>query len=620
MKNYLQKFSKISAITVFAMCVNKVNAQISISPSTLTYMQDFNSLDTTNVNSSNLPTGWSIFEYGTAATVNNQYKGNNGSSNSGDTYSYGQTGSTNRSLGTLLSGSNSPRFGAKFVNNTGATITSIAVNYTGKQWRRGNVGTNVDSLLFKYSTTATDIADTASSLWINHSDLTLSSIYTQAATASGLALNGDSAVFSITKTGIIPVNIAPNQTLCLAWIDYNITGTDDGLSIDDLSITFTTNSTPIITNILLTDKTPTGNNIALTTNTLTAKYDHAIAAGTGNIELYKVGTTTPVLTVDVTSTDVTIADSTATISGVVLENASAGAFTKTGGTLPSLGLSDNTTWAFATVDTVTPPPPTPLTTLNETFTNCTNEAMGVFVQYSVTGAKTWRCSTFGRNDSAAVYINGGSATGVSEANEDWLISKAPFNFSALQKPVLSFWQKQRFTGEATRALKVSTNYVPGTNPNDATWTTIPIQALTAQPGTDWNEVKDIDLTAHKATPFYIAMTYTCGTEGTYELTYDDIKVAEGIVGIADYSRGSLSLQVLGDATANQINLGVSLKEAAPLQVEVYDITGRKVQTAAFQATAGKGTYVLQNGNLRAGMYIIKVSNGTVFGSVKAMVK
>ena len=365
----------------------------------------------------------------------------------------------------------------------------------------------------------------------------------------------------------------------------------------------------------------------LATNTLKVKFDNPIAAGTGQVQLFKVGSATPV-NFAVPSSAVTInSDSSATVSGVTLENntsyyvkMAAGSFTKTGGTLPCLAITDSTTWAFKTVDTTTPPPPTALTSLNETFTGCINTAMGVFVQYSVAGAKTWRCSTFGHSDSASVYINGGSATGVSEANTDWLISKAPFNFSAIGSPELSFWQKRRFEGTVTREIKVSTNYVPGSDPTAAVWTTVPVTALSTDPALTWEQITGIDLSAYKATPFYLAFTYTCGTTGAYELTYDDIKVANKTVGIFSPSRGQLALQVLGDATAAAINLGISLEKAADLSVQIFDLAGRRVHHENVKANSGKGVYTIANTGLQAGMYVIRISNGAEFGTIKAVVR
>lgn len=404
-------------------------------------------------------------------------------------------------------------------------------------------------------------------------------------------------------------------------------GTRATTGIDSVVLTWT-GGVPAPTNIALIQKTPTGNNVPLATNQLKLKFDNPIATATGIITLYKVGSATP-MTFAVPSGAVTIADSTATVNGVSLANNSsyyvkmtAGAFTKSDGTLPSSAIADSTSWTFKTVDTVTPPPPTPLTSLNETFTNCISTAMGDFTQYSSAGVKTWKCSTFGHTDSAAVYINAGSAAGVSEKNNDWLISSAPFNFSAMSKPVLSFWQKRRFDGNVTRTLKISTNYVNGSDPATATWTTVSVPDFAQSPTINvWSQVQNIDLTAYKATPFYLAFTYTCDTNGAYELTYDDIQVVNmPVSGIFSPSKGSISIKVLGEALPNRINLGIDLTANADLNIQMYDMTGRIVCQQAIKGRAGSQTYTINPANITAGTYVVRVLNGSNYGAVKVSVR
>jgi hypothetical protein len=85
-------------------------------------------------------TGWFLTESGGGARDNEQYGVDTGGSNTGDTYSYGAAGSTERALGGLRSGTLIPSFGACFTNDTGVTVTSVAVAYTGEQWRLGTAG------------------------------------------------------------------------------------------------------------------------------------------------------------------------------------------------------------------------------------------------------------------------------------------------------------------------------------------------------------------------------------------------------------------------------------------------------------------------------------------------
>ena len=62
----------------------------------------------------------------TGSNANTTYASGTGSSTTGNTYSFGASGSTDRAFGGLQSGSLIPTIGACFVNNTGSTITSLA--------------------------------------------------------------------------------------------------------------------------------------------------------------------------------------------------------------------------------------------------------------------------------------------------------------------------------------------------------------------------------------------------------------------------------------------------------------------------------------------------------------
>ncbi len=602
------------------------DAQVSVTGANLNYTQDFNTLENgTATNYSLLPNGWAFEEFGTSASVNGLYRTGNGSSNAGDTYSFGATSATDRAFGAVASGTLTSHIGVKFVNNTGAVITGLNISYTGEQWRDG-LATGLDTLAFKYSTTATSVADTASANWTDNAALTFVSLV-DGTTGGTSTLDGNVAANRTTKTGTITVSIPVGGTIILKWADLKVGGANDGLAIDDLSITFSTGTPPVTSHIILETKVPTNGatNVPLTTDKLVMVFDSAVAAGTGSIKL--IGGTTPqVFTLP--STAVTFSNDSVVVNGISLENNTSyhveydsTVATNVAGTMKSIGIYNATTWTFSTVDTVTPPPPTPLTSLNETFTGCVNSAMNDFIQYSVEGSANWRCSTFGNTDSASVYVNGGSSTGVSTANKDWLITKAPLDFSAMTNPMLSFYQKKRFEGNVTRTIRVSTNFVAGTDPTAATWTTLSVQDLDNAPTGNnvWSQVRNINLTAHKATPFYLAFTYECGTDGAYELTYDDIKV-ENATSIKPVSGATVGIHVIGEATTNQINLNIEMNSNDQVVLELFDLLGRKVSSQNAKLNAGNNRISMSNLNLSTGMYVVRVIGTNGFGTVKAVVK
>ncbi|MBL7706256.1 MAG: T9SS type A sorting domain-containing protein [Taibaiella sp.] len=613
---------------LLAGLATKSNAQVSITAGSLNYTQDFNTLESaTGSTFTTLPNGWAIAELGSNA--NGQYRTGDGSVNNGDTYSFGTNSATERGIGGVASNGLQATFGVKFVNNSGAAITGLNISFKGEQWRVGG-NTSPDTLSFAYSTVAAAVSDTVSANWTNVVALNFNSLVSS--TTAG-ALDGNAAANSTTKTGTISVNIPVGGSIILKWRDINIAGNDDGLGIDDLNVTFTTGSAPVTTHIVLQNKVPAhgATNVALSTNRLAMVFDSTVAAGTGNIKLVKTGGATQTFTVP--SAAVTFVEDSVIVTGITLENNSdyhveydSTVATNLSGTMRSLGIYNATSWVFSTEDTVTPPPPTPLTSLDEKFMNCINTEMGVFVEYSEQGTATWRCSRFGRNkptsgaDSFAVYINGGTGAGVSTNNKDWLISKAPFDFSAMANPTLSFWQTRRFSGTATRKLMVSTDYVAGENPANATWTEVNVPGLATAPAEDtWTQISNVNLTAYKSTPFYLAFTYECGTTGTYELAYDDIKV-ENATSIKTVNGATVGIQVLGEPTTNQINLNVEVKANENIELQLFDLLGRKVATQKATVQAGANRLSFTSLNLNAGMYVIRVISENGFGTVKAVVK
>lgn len=215
-------------LLLIALCCQGFS-QVMIDNLATPYKQDFDSLANTGTSSA-LPAGWLFAESGQGA--NTTYAADNGSSNSGNTYSYGATGSTERAFGTLLSGSVTPTIGAYFSNNSGNTITSITINYIGEEWRLGAAG-RVDTLNFQYSTTATGLI---SGSFINADSLDFATPNT---TATAGAIDGNIAANRVQKSYTITgLSIVSGTTFFIRWQDVNVTSNDDGLAIDDFTMTF----------------------------------------------------------------------------------------------------------------------------------------------------------------------------------------------------------------------------------------------------------------------------------------------------------------------------------------------------------------------------------------------
>nr|MDQ3073310.1 hypothetical protein [Bacteroidota bacterium] len=119
---------------------------VSITTLGSTYSQDFDSLASSGTANTSLPYGW----YFSETSGNTTYAADYGSLNSGNTYSYGATGSSDRALGGLQSGSNTPTIGAAFTNNTGSAISAIEIQFVVEHWRLGATG-RIDTSRFEMS-------------------------------------------------------------------------------------------------------------------------------------------------------------------------------------------------------------------------------------------------------------------------------------------------------------------------------------------------------------------------------------------------------------------------------------------------------------------------------------
>ena len=213
------------------------------------YMQNFNGLGTassTGVTGGNLNivnaalNGWYINEAGSSGN-NTTITAGTGSSSTADTYNFGLAADADRTLGGIQSSTLRPSYGFYFTNNSGSTITTLQIGYTGKTWRVGSANRS-DRLDFAYSANATSLI---TGNWTDVNALDYAN--PGQATGSGSVLHSAS-VNSI----ILNLNIAVGNTFFIRWTDVE-TGNDDGMGIDDLTLTVIT---PVFTSFY---SKPSGN-------------------------------------------------------------------------------------------------------------------------------------------------------------------------------------------------------------------------------------------------------------------------------------------------------------------------------------------------------------------------
>lgn len=217
---------------IFSVFVSVVTWAQSVSITALgtPVTEDFNTLVNTGT-SSTVPSGWAFSEIGSSA--NTTYTAGTGSSTTGDTYSFGASSAADRAFGGLQSNAVNPTIGASFTNNTGQTITRLVIKYTGEQWRVGATA-RVDRLDFQYSLNATSLT---TGTWTDADALD----FTAPVTGPVGALDGNSAPNRTTISAVITgLSITNGSTFWIRWNDFNPTGADDGLGVDDFSLAATT--------------------------------------------------------------------------------------------------------------------------------------------------------------------------------------------------------------------------------------------------------------------------------------------------------------------------------------------------------------------------------------------
>lgn len=216
-------------------------AQVSMQRDTTTYTQNFNSLpaakDDIWENGTAYMEGWYVqrTKQGNALVVSP------GNLISGNLYSFGSVGSTERALG-AQSSLNMGEFawGLLLQNNTGGTVEFINISFYGEQWRISNKTAGEHKIDFYYAVSSDKstfkLSPKSDDGWVPFPDLNFRGPHFD---TEGKALNGNAAANRRYLSAILAVNIPDGHYLMLRWKDADEKEADHGLAIDDFSLTWT---------------------------------------------------------------------------------------------------------------------------------------------------------------------------------------------------------------------------------------------------------------------------------------------------------------------------------------------------------------------------------------------
>lgn len=226
------------------------DAQISITPSALSYSQNFDGIDgTATTIPSNLP-GWTLSP--------NPLKGIDcGNSSAGGIYAFGASGGTDYALGYQPAGSGgNDTFYARvsFINNTGSTIESVSISYNFERWR---VGARTNGFMV-----TSDLGD-------------VSALNQTGDPATGTNCNVQTTAKSVSLTGL---SVPDGDTFYVTFSGNRGAGTgaSQGVGIDDFMLTTTLAGAPALTfgaitgfGTLCTGDTSAAQSVSVTGSSLT---------------------------------------------------------------------------------------------------------------------------------------------------------------------------------------------------------------------------------------------------------------------------------------------------------------------------------------------------------------
>jgi hypothetical protein len=266
---------------------------------------------------------------------------------------------------------------------------------------------------------------------------------------------------------------------------------------------------------------------------------------------------------------------------------------KTDGTPPS---ADATTYLMSNVL---------YTTFDESWENWT--------RFNVTGEQDWdRDNTYGIDGTACARISG-YANQMANENENWLISPA-IDLSDYESELLTFYSAVGFSGPALE-LKVTTEYTPGEDPDNFTWTDLSDQVSwpSGDPYFEWTHSGYIDVSAFGAANMYVAFIYHSTDEEAATWEVDNILVsAEQTVGINTAIIND-QMEIYPNPGNGHFNINT---EHDFDQLKVYSVSGQLVHTQDISSRS----FALMLNHLENGLYLVHFyDNSTGISMVQRIV-
>ncbi len=211
---------------------------VSASHASFSYSDNLDALPTANsftfldnwVDNSTLPNWYRTLISDGTPGVENRFRVDDGSAESGSLWSLGAFGSTERALGFTPS-SNLPtqHIGVRLVNTTGQVLTEASISYLGEQWRQGADG--FDALRFSYQIGAPTLTG---GTWNAVPSMDFAALHQ---TGSPTRRDGNLAENRAQVSGVLSgLDWQPGESLWLRWTGLDRARANHTLAVDDLRV------------------------------------------------------------------------------------------------------------------------------------------------------------------------------------------------------------------------------------------------------------------------------------------------------------------------------------------------------------------------------------------------
>lgn len=225
---------KLTSLFLFIAVI--ANAQVSLTETTNTYLQNFGTANITAWTNNTTFSGWYASQSGGTFGVTNLNITAAAPTNTGGFYSYRCSGGSDQKIGSRPSGTTGTiYYGLRIKNNSAIAIQSLEITYDHFQFSLAENDGNLNTNLFSYRVAATAITDLTSGTYTSVAALNFSQNVGDTG-GNTAQLNGYPCTQTGTKTSCLAVTIPAGSEIMLRFSDVNDAANDHHMGIDNFSV------------------------------------------------------------------------------------------------------------------------------------------------------------------------------------------------------------------------------------------------------------------------------------------------------------------------------------------------------------------------------------------------